>query len=253
MRQGAYFGPSEIPPYFPVLQGALPDHIPFFYTSMPNPIYEVIAQGRYWIWNRVLKQPWLEGHGGVANLRSYDILNAMPRSLWEAQLIMATETEEMWNEDDFDNEPVVSRLTDCYIQALAAASQAHDAFVGIPDGVDWLPTSAWATIEYPQLTQNPNVMRIYRVDPRPLWCGDTGLPIMQEPTLIWERARGDAPLQLGPKQCQYGAKPWNTASPVKTILVPLVSSRSLPAKRTLGPEFVVTSKLSSTGQAQTGR
>jgi hypothetical protein len=76
----------------------------------------------------------------------------------------------------------------CYYQALAAAAVHPEAYVYTPKGVDWKKSSIWANVEFPSLTANENVKRIYRVDPRPNdedACG-------AEEELVWDRGRGDA-------------------------------------------------------------
>ncbi|KAJ9634989.1 hypothetical protein H2204_005944 [Knufia peltigerae] len=76
----------------------------------------------------------------------------------------------------------------CVFEALAASALNPDAYVftkGAPD--IWHVDSHWAKVEYPALTQNPFIERIWRVDPRPGQCNQ------QE--LIWERGR-DQPIPL---------------------------------------------------------
>ncbi|EXJ90706.1 hypothetical protein A1O1_03810 [Capronia coronata CBS 617.96] len=79
----------------------------------------------------------------------------------------------------------------CYCQAAAVAAVNPDAYVFMPGGTIWRPESVWATTEFPALTRNPNIMRIWRVDPRP------ESPLCGFRDLIWSRDHGDPPWALG--------------------------------------------------------
>lgn len=85
----------------------------------------------------------------------------------------------------------------CSYQALAAAAVAPDAYLFTKKGVPWGAGTMWEQAEYWQLTNNPNVKRIWRVDPRP-WdiAGITALEICKhsEAELLWNRDAGDSPL-----------------------------------------------------------
>ncbi|KIW21523.1 hypothetical protein PV08_02103 [Exophiala spinifera] len=76
----------------------------------------------------------------------------------------------------------------CLFEALALSTLNPDAYVFTKAPPEtWRDTSWWALIEYPALTNNPIVQRIWRVDPRPGQCNDR--------ILIWQRGR-DLPLQM---------------------------------------------------------
>lgn len=83
----------------------------------------------------------------------------------------------------------------CSYQALAAAALNPIVYVFLPRGSHpkdqtWKGDSIWAAMEFWALTANPNVMKILRVDPRPLsvlgitplqWCR------WSEEEVLWER------------------------------------------------------------------
>lgn len=48
-----------------------------------------------------------------------------------------------------------------------------------------------SALEFPYLTQNPNVKRIYRVDPRPPDQGGTSCGTLDDREIFWDRDRGD--------------------------------------------------------------
>ena len=69
----------------------------------------------------------------------------------------------------------------CLLQAIAHAAINPDVYLFTTKGQNWKPNSVWATVKYWMLTTNPNVQRIYRVDPTPGAC-DLG-------ELLWVRSR----------------------------------------------------------------
>lgn len=83
----------------------------------------------------------------------------------------------------------------CSYQALSAAALYPIAYVFLPRGATpktptWRPDSVWEHTEFWQLTKNPNVQKILRVDPRPWdvikitpleWCR------WSEEQMLWER------------------------------------------------------------------
>lgn len=83
------------------------------------------------------------------------------------------------------NTPLVV-LFCCNFHAAAAAAMNPDAFVFTKHDEEWNPQRIWATVEFPALTRNPNIQRVWRVDPRP------ASPNCGEKVLVWDRARGDA-------------------------------------------------------------
>lgn len=67
-----------------------------------------------------------------------------------------------------------------------------DVYFFTKKGAHWKETSFWEMIEYPYLTSNTNVQRIWRVDPRPPDVkGVTPEQncILEKKELLWERGR----------------------------------------------------------------
>jgi hypothetical protein len=86
----------------------------------------------------------------------------------------------------------VGFLQNCYYQALGVAALNPDAYLFTKKDTDWKPTSVWAKVEYPALTRNSNIQRIWRVDPRP--PDVTGVTPEEaceydKKELLWERGR----------------------------------------------------------------
>jgi hypothetical protein len=82
----------------------------------------------------------------------------------------------------------------CTYQALAAAAIHPDAYLFTKKNVPWGSGSAWEQHEYWALTHNPNIMRIWRVDPRPPYAA--GIPPLEicahsAAELLWDRDAGD--------------------------------------------------------------
>ncbi|KAL2434788.1 hypothetical protein ABEF95_007362 [Exophiala dermatitidis] len=82
----------------------------------------------------------------------------------------------------------------CYYQAAAAATLNPDAYLFTRADQVWRWNSVWAWIEYPQLTRNPHVQRIWRIDPRP----ESNMFCVRR--LLWSRERRD-PLPPMPWVC----------------------------------------------------
>ncbi|KAJ4524807.1 hypothetical protein HRR83_000438 [Exophiala dermatitidis] len=82
----------------------------------------------------------------------------------------------------------------CYYQAAAAATLNPDAYLFTRSDQAWRWNSVWQWIEYPQLARNPDVQRIWRIDPRP------ESPNFCESRLLWSRERRD-PLPPMPWVC----------------------------------------------------
>ncbi|KPI44488.1 uncharacterized protein AB675_8770 [Cyphellophora attinorum] len=69
-----------------------------------------------------------------------------------------------------------------FFQAMAFAVEQPDVFFFTPARKDWKEKSIWQTAEYPALTRNPYVQRIWRIDPS--YTGNYT-------ELLWDRARDD--------------------------------------------------------------
>ena len=106
----------------------------------------------------------------------------------------------------------------CVYEALAKAAEHPDAYVFAPKNVPWRPDSVWAAFEFPLLTQNPKVKRIYHVDPRiRAESRDPNAPdnrcTADTPTLIWDRDRGDPIKPLAVGDCPIPANPAPSTGP----------------------------------------
>ena len=55
----------------------------------------------------------------------------------------------------------------CMCQAVAWCTVNPDAYLFTKWDVSWDPESIWSFVEFPQLTHNPFIQRIWLVDPRP--------------------------------------------------------------------------------------
>ena len=86
-----------------------------------------------------------------------------------------------------------------------------EAWLLMPDGSGaWSDTSAWGAYEYPALTRNPDVTKIWRVNVAGDFRDPTG-----EPMLIWDRSRGDGPSPVEPQGTRERTNPPD--SPLTTV------------------------------------
>lgn len=92
----------------------------------------------------------------------------------------------------WEKAPATKWFEYCMYQAVAAAAMNPDAYIFTPKDEAWKEDSVWNRVEYPALTRNPFIQRIWQVDPRP-WEMQ-GLPKdtcgLYEPKLIWDRSLG---------------------------------------------------------------
>jgi hypothetical protein len=154
--------------------GATPENPVMFYTSFPKEVTptQALVFGRLWIKKVVMKNS--------ASLT--DVTDGEWR-IEQGQWLL--DNPQMWLNSDYDLS--VDIEAKCWVQALGTACQTPSAYLMTPDNVpDWDLESWWAQIEYPALTQNPNVQAIYRVDPRPT-CEK-----FNAPTKIWARPADSA-------------------------------------------------------------
>lgn len=115
--------------------------------------------------------------------------------------------QSQWINDHPDDMDIVKPRTwfnVCYCEALATAAIHPDAYVFTKDGEEPDPESFWMRTEFPALTKNNNIMRIYRVDPRSPQDRGLGPEECQpaEAKLIWDRQRGDAVITNG-RKCPF--------------------------------------------------
>lgn len=119
------------------------------------------------------------------SIAAYFIADGCSRAWYDAQAEFMADNEQAFElaNPELDGAPPLTVFAYCYYQAAAEAAVAADAYVFTKDGESWTDHSIWNSVEYPALTRNPNVRRIWRVDPRPTACG--------VPALVWSRDRGD--------------------------------------------------------------
>ncbi|ETN37929.1 uncharacterized protein HMPREF1541_07552 [Cyphellophora europaea CBS 101466] len=121
--------------------------------------------GKYYWWGKCVNQYWL---------------NAQSAFIREN----AQKYKDKWGAD------ALSTFEKCFFQSMALASQQPESIVLTPSDKGWKDDSLWAAIEFPTLTRNNNVKRIWRVDPRPPKDrGDEEGCAPDKPQLIWDRAR----------------------------------------------------------------
>ncbi|ETN44804.1 uncharacterized protein HMPREF1541_09679 [Cyphellophora europaea CBS 101466] len=85
-------------------------------------------------------------------------------------------------------------FVDCYSQALALAVIKPDVCLFTPRDVRPREDSAWIQYEYWALTRNPNVKRIWKIDPRDASemdeLTDEEKCHFNEPHVLWDRDKG---------------------------------------------------------------
>ena len=103
--------------------------------------------------------------------------------------------------EDFLNQNSL-RFLENLSQAYAELTKG-EAWLFMPDGSGaWSDSSAWGAFEYPALTRNPDVTKIWRVNVAGDFFDPTG-----EPTLIWDRSRGDGPSPFDAKGTRERTNP----------------------------------------------
>lgn len=136
--------------------------------------------------------------------KPYFLLNKQTGSLSKQFLMSGAKyTEEFLNTQSLK---YLSNLS----QGFAELTKG-EAWLFMPDGSGaWSDTSAWGAYEYPALTRNPDVMKIWRVNVAGDFRDPTG-----EPMLIWDRSRGDGPSPLEPQGTRERMNPPD--SPLTTM------------------------------------
>lgn len=168
--------------------GANPEARVYFYTNMrePTPAERFIPLMRnmnFWIM-------WTEAWVNKNKIPSYMFSNAASNRWYAAQ---GNRVKDHWKDmlktnirPDYvihGQEGALEVFTQCFVQAMAMAALHEDAYLFTQKGKDWRPASVWQRVEYWKLTSNPNVKRIYRVDPAPGAC-DQG-------EVMWLRGRDE--------------------------------------------------------------
>ena len=95
--------------------------------------------------------------------------------------------------------PASSVFELCYYEAEAMAAINPDAYVFTRADEPWKEDSIWERVELPALTNNPNIKRIWQVDPRPasMRGQDPNTCQWYEPVIIWDRNNGGVPWNGG--------------------------------------------------------
>ena len=86
----------------------------------------------------------------------------------------------------------------CTYQAAAAAAQEADAYLFTPFDQPILQNKVFWNIEWPALTANPEVLRVWRVDPRPIQ------DVWGRKMLLWARDPDEPAKEDG---TQFGVRP----------------------------------------------
>ncbi|KAK4935757.1 hypothetical protein LTR10_023257 [Elasticomyces elasticus] len=160
--------------------GAIPENIVWFYTNFDagSPTYNFV-QLFGWI------HAWFDGQG-LQSYYIYDGIDQAWRRVQENHIFQNANEIAEHNRDDYPGwDTPHATFWWCFFEAAASAALAPDAVVFTPHNTPWNPDRIWALVEMPALTRNPNIQRIYRVDPRP-GAGGCG-----EEELVWDRGRGD--------------------------------------------------------------
>jgi hypothetical protein len=106
------------------------------------------------------------------------------------------------HESDMEGEgerPPLKVWRNCYVEALASVAIHSTVYLFTKADEEPGQDSIWIRIEFPALTNNPNVREIYRVDPRP---PDQKGELVEhcdhdQEVLIWSRDRGDMEMTSG--------------------------------------------------------
>ncbi|EHY53251.1 hypothetical protein HRR83_005904 [Exophiala dermatitidis] len=134
---------------------------------------------------------WCRGWMIAQGIPSYYVGDGMNRQ-WQMEQERFIEDHPI--EFALNNQPwdrsrsAVDNFNNCYFQAAAAAALASDAYLFTKSGGKWSLGSIWSLIEMPALTRNPNIKRIWRVDPRPF------SPNCGQRELLWDATHGDKPV-----------------------------------------------------------
>lgn len=121
------------------------------------------------------------------NIDNYYVKNAVGRSWLLEQIGWIQDHQDEFLAVTGGNDPSLI-FAICLFEALATSALNPDAYLFTKAAPDtWREKSYWALVEYPALTNNPNIQRIWRVDPRQGQCNDK--------QLLWERGR-DQPLPV---------------------------------------------------------
>ncbi|EXJ78810.1 hypothetical protein A1O1_09212 [Capronia coronata CBS 617.96] len=160
---------------------ATPENSVWFYTNvdfLTAPVDPDVILG--------FCQGWMVGQR-IPSYFIYDGVNT--RWFTEQKIWIASHEAEFFNNGQQFNTGLLAAevFVLCYYQAAAAAALASDAYLFTKADSEWDPGSIWATVEYPELTRNPNIKRIWRVDPRP------GSPDCGQRVLMWDATHGDKP------------------------------------------------------------
>ena len=111
---------------------------------------------------------------------------------------------------DLEDEDL-EKIRDPFLKNLSQAfaeQSTGDAYVVVPQGVDFHPDSAWTGWEYPALTRNVNINIIWKVeldysDQSLFVTVGAGPPGVK--TLLWQK--GDPPSAIEPKGMRRGSLP----------------------------------------------
>ena len=118
---------------------------------------------------------------------------------------------------------VLKVLEYCYYHSLSAAAVNPEAYLFTKKDEPWLENSIWAAVEYPALTRNPKIQKIWRADPRPPDVkGITAEENCEheKKELLWERGKDAEP----PKRWECPVVELSSASSSSSTTTPAAAT-----------------------------
>lgn len=163
-----------------------------FYTGLGEHGYESL---KIWLQrNQCIQGPFVHWNNIVVQMWMYEI------SGWIGRPYVKMKVEDA----------VPMRVNDMFLnhlsQAFGEMSGQDDAYLFmLVGGGNWNEDSAWGAFEYPALTRNQNIQRIWRID---LDLSDPANPTNPDPPkIIWDRSRGDGESPNPPKGIRERSNP----------------------------------------------
>ena len=172
----------------PNLGNAVKEKSVYFYTNLRLPTKAEDTSGSD-VSRISTQEQWMLAWLDSRSINHYYYRDAARPGFYDTQRSFIGDNWDIMDEDQFisgDKKPKDSGearniFMVCYLQALAMSTQNADAYLFTQRGANWADDSVWAKVEYWKLTRNPNVQKIYRVDPAP------GSDCSRE--VLWDRSK----------------------------------------------------------------